>query len=387
MRTPRLHFSRRATYALLGLVCLAACGEEASNAPAPPPPEVGYVVAHRESVPVALALPGRTVAYRISEVRPQVTGLVREVEFTQGAMVEEGQTLYQIDSRPYRAALSEARANLANARASHEAAESLAERHAAIVESGAVSQSEFISAVASERQTSAQIDLTSARLQRARLDLDFTEVPAPISGRIGRNLVTVGALVTADQPTPMAVIQTLDPIYVDIPRSSTEVLELRRALGSEGVVAASAEVRLEFQDQTTYEPAGTIEFTEAIVDPATGSVTLRARFPNPDGLLLPGMFVRARFAEQVIENAILVPQAALTRDAEGSAIVMVVAEGDVVQTREVVADRTSGPDWIVTSGLEEGDKVITQGRGRVRPDQEVHAVPESTPQQVGTETE
>ena len=357
---------------------LAACSAEK---PAPPPPEAGFVVIKAETVPLFVELPGRTAAYEMSEVRPQVTGIVKARLFTEGSIVRAGETLYQIDSSLYRAALNQAAANLDNARAQREAAAARAERFKPLAQIEAVSKQDYTDAAATARQASAAVAQNAAQLETARINLRFTRVPAPISGRIGRSLVTTGALVSASQADPMTTIQRLDPIYVDIQQSSADLLALRRQLAGNGTTPSSAAVRLKLEDGSDYGTAGRLQFSEAMVDPATGTVTLRARFANPQGILLPGMYVRASLSQITRRNAMLVPQAGLRRDPRGNATVMLVGKGGKAELRQVGVDRTVGDKWLVTEGLKPGDKVIVEGLGRIKPDQPIRAVPAGSPPQ------
>ena len=246
----------------------------------------------------------------------------------------------------------------------------------------AVSKQDYTDAASQARQASAQVAQTKAALNTAQINLHFTNVPAPISGKIGRSLFTQGALVTASQADPLAVIQRLDPIYVDIQQSSADLLALRRSLAQSGVTPASADVRLKLEDGSDYGLVGKAEFSEEMVDESTGTVTLRARFPNPQGLLLPGMFVRAVFAQAITDNAILVPQAGLSRDPKGNATVLIVGPGNKAVERKVTADRAQGTDWVVTAGLKPGDKVIVQGTGKAKPGMPIKPVPANSPQKL-----
>lgn len=344
-------------------------------------PEVGYVVVNASSVPVAVELAGRIAAFEMSEVRPQVTGLIRRRFFTEGAIVRAGQTLYEIDPRLFRAATAEANANLNSARANAEATRIRAERLKPLAEAQAVGMQEYTDAVAAARQAEAAVQQVRAQVQTANVNLQFTRVPAPITGRIGRSFFTVGALVTGNQVEPLAVIQGVDPVFVDIQQSSADLLTLRRSLArGGGAVPASTSVSLMLEDGTEYGPRGQVQFSEVMVNASTGTVTLRARFPNPDGLLLPGMFVRARFDQAINTGAILVPQAAVNRNARGDASVFVVDTGNKATERAVTADRTAGADWVVTSGLKPGDKVIVQGLAKIRPGAAIRPVPASKPQ-------
>jgi len=346
-------------------------------------PQVGYIEIKTTSVPLVNELAGRTNAFQISEVRPQVSGIIRKRFFTEGSTVKKGQPLYQIDPSLYRAATNQAAANLSSAQASAEAAKVKADRYAPLAKDQAVAQQDYTDALAASRQASAAVAQNRAALDTAQINLRFTTVPAPITGKIGRSLFTEGALVTNSQTDPLAVISTLDPMYVDVPQSSADVLRLRRALSGGGAVAAKAEVRLKLEDGSDYGYVGTVEFSEATVDTTTGTVTLRARFPNPQGLLLPGMFVRAEFAQANDPNAFLIPQTALVRDPQGNAQVYVVGPGNKAVPKTVIATRTVGTNWVVTSGLKVGDKVITEGIGKLKPNQLVKPVPAGSPQRIG----
>jgi membrane fusion protein (multidrug efflux system) len=346
-------------------------------------PTVGFVTVQPTDSPIVTELAARTTAFESSDVRPQVTGVIRRRFFTEGSLVRRGQPLYEIDPRVYRAAANQAAANLQSAQASAEATRTLADRYRPLAEIEAISKQDYTNAVASARQAAAQVAQTRAALETARVNLQFTTVPAPITGRIGRSLFTVGALVSAGQADPLAQIQRLDPIFVDIQQSATDLLTLRRSLSSrDGLVPASASVRLKLEDGSDYDAAGTVQFAEAVVDPQTGTVTLRARFPNPQGLLLPGMFVRARFAQAINTRAFLVPQQAVSRDAKGNATLFVVGPNDKVAQKTVKAERTQGAYWVVTQGLGAGDRIITQGLANLRPGQSVKAVPADSPQTV-----
>jgi len=346
------------------------------------PVQVGYVVLQPTNVPVTAELSGRVTAFQMSEVRPQVAGIVQKRFFREGSIVRAGQTLYQIDPSLYQAQAAQAQANLQSARASAEAARIRAERYRPLAEMEAVSKQDYTDAAAQARQAQAAVAQSEAQLRTAQINLRFTRVPAPITGRIGRSLVTEGALVTANQPEPLAVIQRLDPIYVDIQQSSAEMLALRKALARGGVAPASATVRLRLEDGSDYGQTGTVEFAEVMVNENTGTVTLRARFPNPQGILLPGMFVRAIFDQAIDTQAFLVPQAGVSRDPRGNATVYVVGPDNRAVARTVVADRTLGQAWVVTQGLAPGDRVIVQGTGNLRPGAEIRPVPANTPQRI-----
>jgi membrane fusion protein (multidrug efflux system) len=364
-------------------VALAGCAQQEPQSrkdKADQPADVGYVIVQQTSAPQMVELAGRTSAYQQSDVRPQVSGVILRRLFTEGALVRKGQPLYEIDPALYRAAASEARANLQSANASAEARNAQARRLKPLAEIEAVAKQDYTDALAAARQAQAAVAQSKAQLQTAEINLRYTTVPAPITGRIGRSLVTVGALVTASQATALAQISQLDPIFVDIQQSSADMLALRRALAKGGAIPAKADVRLTLEDGSAYGYGGTVEFAEAIVDPSTGTVTLRARFPNPESVLLPGMFVRARFAQAINQSVVLVPQAAVARDPAGSATVFVVGPDNKALERKITATRTHGPNWVVTGGIKPGEKVIVQRTSTLRPGQKLKPVPANTPQ-------
>lgn len=350
------------------------------------PPQVGYVVIQPTSVPITTELAGRTTAFESSEVRPQVSGVIHRRFFTEGSLVKQGQPLYQIDPSLYRAAANQAQANLTSAMATAEASRIKAERYKPLADIEAVAKQDYTDAAAQARQSQAAVAQNRAALDTARINLRFTTVPAPITGRIGRSLYTVGALVTNNQADPLATIQRLDPIYVDIQRSTAELLTLRRELATGGQTPASADVRLKLEDGSDYGYTGTVEFSEVVVSQTTGTVTIRARFPNPQGLLLPGMFVRASFAQSINNNAFLIPQPAVSRDPKGNATVYVVGPGNKAIQRKVTATQAIGTNWVVTAGLSPGDKVIVQGVGKTVPNQVVRPVPAGQPEHIGAPT-
>nr|WP_280632105.1 efflux RND transporter periplasmic adaptor subunit [Xanthomonas citri] len=311
-------------------------------------------------------LPGRTTAYLVAEVRPQVTGILLERRFQEGSEVKAGQVLYQINPAPFRATLSRAEASL-------ESAKLLADRYDRLIETRAISQQERDDARSQYLQA-------SAAAESARIDLDFTRITAPISGRIGRSSVTQGALVTANQADALATVQKLDPIYVDVVQPSTTLLQLRQDLASGRLKSAGegqAEIHLKLENGQDYAHAGKLQFSEVSVDPGTGAVTLRAVFPNPDGVLLPGMFVRAQLQEGRRDDALLVPQRGVTRDSQGKAVALVVDAKNIVQQRALVTERSVDGQWLIGSGLAAGDRVIVDGVQRARPGAEVKPVPVS----------
>ncbi len=346
------------------------------------PATVGYVVVQPTSAAMVTELAARTSAYESSDVRPQVNGIIRRRFFTEGSLVKRGQPLYEIDPRLYRAAVNEAQANVQSARANQEALRIQSDRYRPLAAIEAISKQEYTNAIASARQATASVAQTSAALETARINLKFTTVPAPITGRIGRSLFTVGALVSASQTDPLAQIQRLDPMFVDIQQSAADMLSLRRSLSQNGIVPTTAQVRLKLEDGSDYGQTGSVEFSEALVNTETGTVTLRARIPNPQGILLPGMFVRASFAQAINQRAFLVPQEAVSRDAKGNATVMLVGANNKTVQKQVTAARTQGRYWVVTSGLNPGDKIITQGLNNLRPNAAVKPVPANSPQVV-----
>ena len=346
------------------------------------PPSVGYVIIQQGSAPLEQQLPARVAAFQIADVRPQVNGVILRRMFQEGSMVRQGQTLYQIDPSVYNALAAQASANLQSARAQAQAARTLAARYKPLVEQQAISKQDYTNAVAQARQADASVAQNSAAVRSAQINQHFTRVPAPITGRIGLSNVTEGALVTANQTNALATITRLDPVFVDIQESAADLLALRRALAQGGVVATSAIVRLKLPDGSDYGMTGRVEFSQVVVDQSTGTVTLRAAFPNPQGLLLPGMFVNTQFAQAIDTSAFLVPQQAVARDPQGNATLFVVGPGNRAVQRTVVAARTQGPFWVVTEGLAPGEKVITQGLANVKDGAQIKPVPATAPQKV-----
>lgn len=364
--------SRPVGLALASVLVLAGCGGEQQPAgPAsPPPPTVTVLEVRTETVPLVTELPGRTVPYLIAEVRPQVTGIVQQRAFTEGSAVKAGELLYRIDPASYQAGYDSAKATLARAEANLYAARVKAERYAGLVKIEAVSKQANDDAAAALKQAQAEVSAAKAALDKAKIDLGYTRVSAPIAGRIGRSAVTQGALVTANQAAPLATVQQLDPIYVDLTQSSAEMLGLRRQLESGSlsrVGGDSVPVELVLEDGSKYAREGKLAFSEVTVDEATGSVTLRALFPNPDGELLPGMYVRARLAQGVKNDAILVPHAAVSRDQRGTPFVLVVDAENKVESRNIELAQARGTDWVVSGGLAAGERVIVAGLQKVRP--------------------
>lgn len=366
------------------LMALTACsGNQSQGGQQRDAAQVGYIVVAPTAVPLAVTLGGRTVAFETSEVRPQVSGVIVKRYFTEGGHVRAGQPLFQIDPSLYRAAVSQAEANLASASASASAAVAKAERFKPLADMEAIAKQDYTDALADARVAKAGIAQNAAALDTARINLRFTTVPAPISGRIGRSLATVGALASASQSDPLAVIQRTDPIYVDMQQSAADLTALRRKLASGGAATGSTEVRLKLDDGSEYSLPGTVQFSEVTVNESTGTVTLRARFPNPDGLLLPGMFVNAVFDQAIDPNAFLVPQSAVLHDFDSSSYVLLVGKDGKAERRKVTAERTRGNAFVVSQGLARGDKVIVQGLNGLKQGAPIKAVPVASPQKVG----
>lgn len=350
-------------------VFLSACGAKPQGGPDPnAPAAVGVVVARTEPVNLTMELSGRTSASLVSEVRPQVNGVIKARLFQEGTNVRAGQPLYQIDPAIYRAALDSASAALAQAQANATSARLKADRYKELVAINAVSKQDNDDAQAASQAAAANVQAQRAAVQQARINLDYTRVAAPISGRIGKSSVTPGALVTANQATALATVQNLDRIYVDVTQSAADLLKLRRAMATGAVDGpTSAQVRLVLEDGSTYPLPGTLQFSDITVDEGTGSVGLRAIFPNPNGALLPGLYVRAQLNQGVATQAILIPQAAVSRDAKGGATVYVVDAKGKAQLRPITVTRTVGDKWLVTGGLKAGEQVIVEGLQKVRP--------------------
>ena len=366
----------------LGALLLAACsgGKEQGAAPGaggpPPAPAVTVMTVASGSVPMVTELPGRTTPYLIAELRPQVTGILTQRAFDEGSEVKTGQVLYRIDDAPYQAAHDSARAALARAEANAQVARIKAERHAGLVKIEAVSKQANDDAQAALKQAQAEVAAAKAALDKARIDLDYTRLKSPIAGRIGRSAVTPGALVTANQTQALATVQQLDPIYVDLTQSSADMLRMRAEIaagrmqtGAKGEVP----VKLILEDGSEYAVEGRLALSEVTVDEGTGSVTLRAKFSNADGVLLPGMYVRARLPQGMRSDAILVPHKALSRDPLGNALVMVVNAESKVEARPVKVAQSLGSDWVVTGGLAAGERIIVEGLQKARPGAPVQA--------------
>jgi membrane fusion protein (multidrug efflux system) len=366
--------------ALAASLLAAGCGKQQASASPhqAAPPEVGVVVVKPQEVTLTTELPGRTSAHLVAEVRPQVGGIIQKRLFIEGADVKAGQVLYQIDPATYKAAYDSARAALARSQANLTPARLKEERFRDLVKIKAVSQQDYDDASAALKLAEADLASSKAALETARINLAYTRVTAPISGRIGRSSVTDGALVTASQSAPLATIQQLSSMYVDVTQSSANMLRLKRSLAS-GLLKSSgagqARVRLILEDGSPYPLPGTLKFSEVTVDQSTGSITLRAVFPNPEQTLLPGMFVRAVVEEGDNPQAILVPQRGVTRNPQGDAMVLVVGAGEKVEPRIIKVARTVGDNWLVSEGLKSGDRVILEGVQRAKPGTVVRTVP------------
>lgn len=364
---------------MAGLLLVLGCGQpDHPSGPRPGgPPEVAVVAVQPIPLTLTTELPGRTSPCLVAEVRPQVGGIILSRDFVEGSDVAAGQVLYQIDPAMFQAAFNSAKAALAKSEANLVPARLKATRLQKLVGTGSVSQQDYDDAAAAQGQAMAEVAASRAALETARLNLAYTKVTAPISGRIGKSSVTTGALVTANQPTALATIQQLDPIFVDVTRSSAEMLRLKRDLASgtiKGAGAGGARVGLVLEDGSPYSLPGTLKFSDITVDQATGSVTLRTIFPNPDQLLLPGMYVRATIEEGINEQAILVPQQAVSRDPSGRATTLIAGAEDKVEPRIIKVDRSVGDKWLVTEGLKPGDRVIVEGAQRTQPGMRIKVV-------------
>jgi len=362
--------------ALLGGLSLGGCDSRQQSPP--PVPEVVTVNAQPQRLVLTTELPGRTSAYLVAEIRPQVNGIIQKRLFPEGSEVKAGDVLYQIDPAPFHAALDSARAALGRSEANLPTIRLRAERYRGLLSEKAVSQQDYDDKEAALKQAEADIEYWKAAVETARINLGYTRVTAPIAGRIGKSNVTDGALVTAYQALALATIQEIDPIYVDVPQSTSELLRLKRRL-EEGHLNQDGpnqkKVKLTLEDGAAYPFNGTLQFRDVTVDPTTGSVILRVVFPNPEGVLLPGMFVRAVVKEGINEHAILIPQQAVSRDPKGNPVTLIVDGEGHVQQRMLTLDRAIGDKWLVSSGLSPGDRVIIEGMQRVRPGASVSVVP------------
>jgi membrane fusion protein (multidrug efflux system) len=365
--------------ALLIATALAGCGAHGLGGPPDQgPAEVGVVTLRAAPVTLTTELPGRTSPFETSDVRPQVGGLIVSRPFTEGALVHAGQVLYQIDPAPFRAAYDQAKAQLASAQANLTTVKLKADRYADLVKISGVSKQDYDDAAAAARQAAAAVEQQRAAAETARINLGWATITAPISGRVGVSSVTKGALVVPGQATALTTIQRLDPIYVDVTQSSGDLLKLRHALAAGQLASgglASAPVGLQLEDGSTYSLQGKLQFTDVTVDQASGAVTLRALFPNPGGLLLPGMYVRAIVAEGVAPAGLLAPQQGVSRDEKGQPTALIVDAKGHAQLRDVRTAGAVGNQWLIESGLAPGDRLIVEGLQKVKPGDAVRAVP------------
>ncbi|WP_017800965.1 efflux RND transporter periplasmic adaptor subunit [Winslowiella toletana] len=367
---------------LSGSLVLTGCDENKSQeAGQQQAPEVGIVTLKSAPLKMTTELPGRTSSFRVAEVRPQVSGIILKRNFVEGSDIKAGESLYQIDPATYQAAWDSAKGDLAQANANAQIAALTVKRYKPLLGTKYISQQDYDQAMATASQTAAAVQAAKANVETARINLAYTKVTSPISGRIGKSSVTEGALVQSAQTTALATVQQLDPIYVDVTQSSEEFLRLRQELESGKLKQddGKASVTLLMQDGSAYARTGTLEFSDVTVDETTGSITLRAMFPNPDQRLLPGMFVRARLDEGTNPNALLVPQQAVTRTPTGEATAMVIGQDNKVEVRKLTAEQAIGDKWLVSAGLKDGDKVIVTGIQRAKPGAQV------TPQEVSAD--
>ncbi len=361
-------------------VALAGCNEkgQAGGPPAAGPAEVAVATIEPQRLAITTELPGRTAAFRVAEIRPQVSGIVLKRFFREGSDVKAGDQLYQIDPATYEAALASAQADIQKAEANLQAARNKAARYGDLVKRGVVSKQDYDDAAASLKQNEAQLASAKAAYNLARINLDYTKVFAPISGRIGKSAVTEGALVTANQATALATIQQLDPIYVDVTQTASQLMKLRQDMATGRIRPAEPgkiPVSLFLGADAPYGQRGELQFSDVTVDPGTSSVQLRAVFPNPNLDLLPGLFVRARVEQGVAEGAITVPQAAVTRGPDGTAQVWVVGKDNKASLRPIKTERAVGNAWLVSEGLSAGDRVVVEGLQKIKPGAEVKPVP------------
>lgn len=357
---------------------LAACGKPPMMGPPAGPqgaPKVSTMVVQPQNVVLTTELPGRTSAVLVADVRPQVTGILQARRFVEGSTVKAGEVLYRIDPSTYEATVESAQAALAKAEANQHTTRLKAERYAELIAIKAVSQQDADDAAAALLQANAEVASARAALKTARIDLDYTRVTSPITGRIGRSTVTPGALVTANQTNALATVQQLDPMYVDLTQSSNQVLKLKRAIAQGTLANGTAKVKLVFDDGTVYPLEGQLQFSDVSVDPNTAAVTLRAVFPNPNGELLPGLYVRAIIEEGTMQQALLVPQQSVSRNATGKPQAFVVGKDGKLQLRELSTERAIGDQWLVTSGLQAGDALVVNGQQKAQPGALVEALP------------
>jgi len=357
---------------LVASIGLTGCDQaaEQSQVAASQAMPVGFVTLKSQALTLKKELPGRITAFQIAEIRPQVSGIVQSRLFTEGKQVAQGQALYQINPATFKAELAASEAAVAKAQASIASTKARVSRYSELLKIKAVSQQDFDEADASYKQANAELLTAKAKLQSAQINLDYSHVSSPISGQISKSSVTVGALVSANQTSALATVTQLDPIYVDLTQSSNELTKLKKAIASGALTVDTAnqtDVELQMEDGTVYSHKGTLQFSEVTVDPSTGSVILRAKFPNPEKLLLPGMYVRASIVEGVKAGAILVPQRGVSRNTKGEPTAMVVSKDNKVESRVLKVDRTVGANWLVIDGLVDGDKLIVEGLQKIRP--------------------
>jgi len=372
--------------AALTVWALSACNQNSHGDPPQRTAEVAFVTIEPQRAVLTTQLPGRTVPYEVADVRPQVSGILQKRLFTEGSLVQAGQVLYQIDATLYQAALDSAKAQLASAKAALTTAQLKADRYVSLRAQKSISQQDYDDAQAALAQARATVEQREADLATARIKLGYTRIVAPISGRIGRSFLTQGALVEANQDAALATIQTLDPIYIDMNQSSTDLLALRRAIERgrvPGTPADAASVTLTLDDGSRYPQDGTLQFRDVTVAATTGSVTLRAQFPNPDNVLLPGMFVRATIVAGVEPAALLVPQRGVTRDEKGNPTALVVEADGTVARRKLTVAQTLGANWLVTDGIAAGDRVIVEGLQYARVGEKANATPFQSPDESG----
>ena len=364
---------------LLATGALTGCNDKGDEKAAMPTPQVNVFTVKAAPLAVTTELPGRTDAFRVAEVRPQVSGIILKRNFVEGSDIVAGNSLYQIDSATYQAAWNSAQGSLAKAKAAANIAHLTVKRYVPLLGTNYISKQEYDQAVANAQQADAEVKAAQAEVENARINLAYTKVTSPINGRIGKSNVTEGALVTNGQASSLATVQQLDPIYVDVTQSSTDFMQLKQAVEKGSLQKANGKttVQLLMEDGQPYPLNGDLEFSDVTVDQTTGSITLRAVFPNPQHQLLPGMYVRAKIDEGIQPEAILVPQQGVTRNPRGDATVMVVDENNKAVVREVVAPQAIGDKWLVTKGVKPGDKIIVSGLQRVRPGVAVQIVPDS----------
>jgi len=375
---------------LLNGLGLPGCDRQTGAQPAPRIPEVAVVAGQPQRVELTTELPGRTSAYQIAEIRPQVSGIIQKRLFQEGSDVKAGQVLYQIDPAPFQVALDSARASLGKAQANLPSIRLKLERYKELIADKAVSRQDYDDALAAVEQSKAEIEYWKAQVEAARINLEYTRVTAPFAGRIGRTHVRTGTLVTAYQAQPFATVQRLDPIYVDVAQSAAELLRLRRSLETGQIVSDEGngrKVRLVLEDGTLYPQEGRLQFRDVTVDPTTGSYTVRIVVPNPKQVLLPGMFVRAIVQEGIVAEAILVPQQGVSRTPKGEPVALVVDAAGTVHQRLLKLDRAIGDQWLVSSGLTAGERLIVEGQLNVRPGALVKAVELGSPRRTAEASE